>query len=68
MSARIAYSLKEAAEATGLSRAYLDRAIRNAQLKAKRSAAPDDQTGKSRGNYVILAAELEAFITGLADA
>ena len=61
----LSYNIKDAAVACGLSRSYLDRAIRTGQLKAKRSALPDDTTGKSRGSYVIRAADLEAFIDAL---
>jgi hypothetical protein len=64
----LSYNIKDAAVACGLSRSYLDRAIRTGQLKAKRSAAPDGETGKSRGSYVIKATDLEAFIDSLADA
>lgn len=65
---KVSYSLKEASAATGLSRSYFDQKIRDGALKAKRSAEPDEITGKSRGTYVIKAADLEAFIDGLADA
>lgn len=64
---RLSYSLKEAAAATGLSRAYFDKKIREGALPAKRSAEPGED-GKSRGSYVIKATDLEAFIDGLADA
>lgn len=66
MTTPLAYSMKGAVEASGLSRSYLDRAIKAGQLKAKRSST--DGRGEPTGNYVIRAADLQAFIDGLVDA
>lgn len=62
----LAYSLATAAEATGLSRSHLDRAIRAGQLRAKKSGRTEDH--EPAGKYVILASDLEAYLSGLVDA
>lgn len=65
MTTPLSYSMKGAVDATGLSKSYLDRAIRSGKLKAKRSGGTENDPA---GNYVILAADLEAFLAGLVDA
>ena len=65
MTTPLSYSMKGAVDATGLSKSYLDRAIRSGKLKAKRSGGTESDPA---GNYVILAADLEAFLAGLVDA
>lgn len=63
---RLAYSLAEAAEATGLSRSHLDRAIKAGELRTKTTKLDVDE--KPVGKRVILASELQAYLEGLADA
>lgn len=62
----LAYSLKGAAAATGVSTKTIERAIKARRLKAKRSS--EDEDGEPAGVYVILAAELIAWLDGLPDA
>jgi hypothetical protein len=66
MSARLAYSLTEAADATGLSRSHLDRAIKTGHLRTKTTKLNGDE--KPVGKRVILARDLEAYLEGLDDA
>jgi hypothetical protein len=63
---KLAYSLFEAAEATGLSEDSLKQAIRRGDLKAKRSARSED--GDGVGKYILTATALNAWLDGLADA
>lgn len=65
MTAPISYSIRTAAEATGLSQSHLKRVIGEGLLKAKRSSERD---GEPVGKYVILARDLEAYIGELVDA
>lgn len=66
MSGRLAYSLADAAEATGLSRSHLDRAIREGLLRTKTTKLDGDE--KPVGKRVILASALTAYLEGLPDA
>lgn len=66
MKIKLAYNLKEAADATGLSERTLKRAIGTGALKARKSDRDDE--GNPRGVYVITAKALEEFIDGLAAA
>lgn len=61
----ISYSLKTAAEVTGLSVSHLRRAIGAGELKAKRSA----EATKDRlpGKWVVRAVDLEGYIDSLPD-
>lgn len=63
MTTALAYSMRTAVEATGLSKSHLDRAIHAGQLKAKRTS--QDEDGNPTGNWVILARDLEAYLDGL---
>ena len=67
MSARLSYSLKSAAEATGLSESHLKQVIGKGLLKAKRTAV-DAASGEPAGKYIIFARDLEAYLTELVDA
>lgn len=60
---KISYSIRSAAEATGLSETRIKQAIHSGELAARRSAITED--GEPAGKYVILHADLEAFINGL---
>lgn len=62
----LAYTLATAAEATGLSRKTLDRAIKAGTLRAKRTGLTAD--GEPAGSFVILADALQAWLDSLADA
>lgn len=66
MTTPISYSLKGAAEATGLSQSALDRAIKAGHLRAKKSS--QDAEGNPTGVWIIPAASLVAYIDGLVDA
>ncbi|MGN6723296.1 MAG: hypothetical protein ACTHJM_11865 [Marmoricola sp.] len=61
----LAYSIKAAAEASGLSVSALDRAIRAGQLRAKSSS--EDEDGNPTGKRLILARELERYLESLVD-
>lgn len=63
MTAPLSYTLKTAAEATGLTTATISRAIKGGKLQAKRSGLTDDNL--PAGSYVILAADLQAWLEGL---
>jgi excisionase family DNA binding protein len=63
---RLSYTVATAAEATGLSKSHLHREIKAGRLHAKRSGKTDD--GEPAGNYLILAADLEAYLAELVDA
>lgn len=60
---KLAYSLSAAAEATSLSKSHLASAISRGDLKARRSSTDDDN--EPRGKWIILAADLEAYLTSL---
>lgn len=59
----LAYSTRTAVEATGLSKTHLIDAINRGELKARRSSRKDD--GEPQGKWVILAADLEAYLASL---
>lgn len=59
----LSYSIATASAATGLSRSHLRTAIGSAELKARRSSRNDD--GDPQGNWVILAADLQAYLDSL---
>lgn len=61
---KLAYSVREAAEATGLSTTHLDTAIRKRLLKARRTIQ-DPETGEVGGKRLIRAADLQAYIDAL---
>jgi hypothetical protein len=60
---RLSYSIRTAAEATGFSKTYLIDAINDGKMKARRSSK--DDKGEPQGKWVILAADLEAFLASL---
>lgn len=62
----LAYSKAGAAEASGVSVPTIDRAIKSGRLRAKRTSETKD--GEPAGRVVILAADLEAWLSGLVDA
>lgn len=66
MTAPLAYTYKTAAEATGLTTQTLARAVKSGALVAKRTGVAKD--GEPTGSYVILAADLQAWLEGLAAA
>ena len=68
MTARLAYSLADAAEATGLSTSHLDRAIKAGKLRTKVTKLDADEKVARGAKRVILASELEAYLDGLPDA
>lgn len=63
MNVKLAFSVKEAAESTGLSASHIDRAIRAGELRIRRTKKTPD--GDVAGNRVILAADLEAYLAAL---
>lgn len=63
MTDRLAYTRDQAAEACGVSEATIKRAIASGRLRAKRTAINDD--GDPTGKYLILAADLTAWLEGL---
>lgn len=63
--ARLAYSLADAAEVTGLSRTVLDRAIKDGLLKSKVTSWRGD--GKA-GKRIVLAKDLVAYLDSLEEA
>jgi hypothetical protein len=60
---KLAYNLAEAAEATGMSKDVLRRAIRKGDLRASKSGVNEE--GDPVGNYVILVAALQDYLDGL---
>lgn len=60
---KLAFSVKEAAAATGLSASHIDRAIRAGELRIRRTKKQDN--GEVAGNRVILAADLDAYLAAL---
>lgn len=67
MTTKLAFSVDEAAAATGLSKRHLDRAIAAGDLAAKLSS-PKKKDAIRGGKRVILAAELERYLSELVDA
>jgi hypothetical protein len=63
---RLAYSMADAVEATGLSRSHLDRAIRDGQLRSRTTKL--DKKQRAVGKRVILARDLEAYLESLEEA
>lgn len=61
--APLAYSIRTAVEATGLSKTHLTDAIKAGELKTRRSSV--DDKGDPQGKYVILAADLAAYLASL---
>lgn len=59
----LAYSIRTAVEATGLSKTHLTDAINRGELKARRSSRTED--GEPQGKWVILAADLDAYLAAL---
>jgi hypothetical protein len=59
----LSYSLRTAVEATGLSRTHLNDAINRGELPARRSSKSDK--GEPQGKWVILSADLEAYLASL---
>lgn len=59
----LAYSVPSAARATGLSATHLRDAIARGELKASRSNR--DAEGNPVGKWVIIAADLEAYLASL---
>lgn len=66
MTTPLSYTLPGAAEATGLSKSHLDRAIRAGQLRAKRTS--NDKDGNPAGRVVILASALASYLESMVDA
>lgn len=62
----IAYSIKGAADALGVSTSHIDRLIRTGAIKAKFTA--EDEDGNPAGKRLILASELQRYAEGLVDA
>ena len=63
---QLSYTLAQASLTTGLSQTFLSQAIHAGQLHAKRSSR--DDFGDPQGKYVILRADLEAYLESLPDA
>lgn len=61
---KLAYSVKEAAAATGLSERHIDRAIAAGDLNAKLSSEKKKDAARG-GKRVILATELQRYLTEL---
>lgn len=61
---KLAYSVKEAVAATGLSETHLDAEIRAGRLKVRRTKK-DDETGVVSGKRVIRAEDLKDYIDAL---
>lgn len=70
MSERLSYTIKEAAEATGISADVIKAAIHTTdperKLRAK-ALSVSERTGRA-SKYVVLRADLEAWLEGLATA
>lgn len=62
----LAYSIKGAAEAMGVSESHIDRLVRAGKLRAKYTSTDED--GNPAGKRVILASELERHLAGREDA
>lgn len=63
MSARLAYSVLEAAATTGLSKSTIERAINSGQLPCRTTST--DAEGNPTGKRVILHADLESWLDRL---
>jgi hypothetical protein len=66
MSEPLSYTYKTAADATGLSKQTIERAVKSRALPAKRSSTASD--GEPTGVVVILHDDLTAWLKGLVDA
>lgn len=62
----LAYTIRTAALATGLSRKSIERAIKSGALPAKRTSVTRD--GEPAGSYLILASALAEWLERLPDA
>lgn len=62
----LAYSIRGAAEAMGVSESHVDRLVRAGRLRAKYTGTDGD--GNPVGKRLILASELERYLSGLEDA
>lgn len=62
-STKLAYTIKEAAAATGLSPSFLDAATRRGDLKARRTKQNED--GTVTGRKLIRTEDLIAFVDSL---
>jgi hypothetical protein len=60
---KLAYNVREAAEATGLSYDRISRAIKAGELPAR--ATSRDKNDEPRGRRIILATDLTKFLDGL---
>lgn len=63
MTIALAYSIRTAVDATSLSKTHLTDAINRGELKARRTSTNAD--GDPQGKWVILAADLEAYLAAL---
>jgi len=63
---KLSYSLRTAAADTGLSQTHLSDAIKAGHLKARKSGR--DKNGEPIGKYVILTADLMAYLESLVEA
>lgn len=68
MTIKLAYKLREASAATGFTEKQLRQRINAGELKAKRAARDPENPNDGRGEFVILHADLERFLSQLADA
>lgn len=59
----LAYSIRTAVEASGLSKTHLIDAINRGEIKARRSSRND--AGEPQGKWIIPAAELQAYLDTL---
>lgn len=64
---KLAYTREEAAQACGVSADTIKRAVAAGKLKAKRSGV-HAETGEPTGKYLILAADLQAWLENLSAA
>lgn len=64
--APLAYSVRDAADALGVSITHVDRLVRAGHIRAKYTSA--DVDGNPAGKRLILASELERYLAGLEDA
>lgn len=62
----LAYSIRSAAEAMGVSESHVDRLVRAGRIRAKYTGTDDD--GNPVGKRLILASELERYLSDLGDA
>lgn len=63
---KLAYTLDEAAAATGLSKTHLKREVKEGRLRTKTTSLNEQDVPV--GRRLVLAHELEAYLEGLADA